>query len=138
MAARRWESGSEGAVDISLNPSSAVLSFPRVGDGGEAAAVLSFLDGTRATLANGLPPLWSMPDEPAFSPSGKRVAFFASARGEGHPGQGAGKLEVATVPGGQIVGELDDVRTFTWLAGDRLYAVVHGREESLVAVPLSP
>lgn len=100
--------------------------------------MLSFLDGTRVTLALGIPRLWSMANEPEFSPSGKLVAFFTSGRGEAYAGQGTGTLEVAQVPGGQIVGKLDDVRTFVWLAADRLDAVVHGREESLVALPLGP
>ncbi len=119
----------------------AVLSFPRepsrVGTE-DASAVLSFLDGTRVTLARGVARLWSVPDEPAFSPSGKLVAFFATGRGKGYAGQGSGRLEVARVPGGEVVAQLDDVRTFVWLAGDRLDAVVHERAESLVAVPLPP
>jgi hypothetical protein len=123
----------------------AVLSFPRVAADGadvanDAAAVVSFLDGTRVTLASGLPRLWSMPDDPSFSPSGTLVAFFAaggSGKGRARKGPAPGRLEVAAVPGGEIVGQLDEVRTFVWLAGDRLYAVAEGREESLVPVPLS-
>lgn len=119
----------------------AVLSFPRVGtgqraDAEDAAAVLSFLDGTRVTLARGIARLWSVPDEPAFSPSGRLVAFFAGGHGDAFAGRGSGTLQVARVSGGEIVGQLDDVRTFAWLAGDHLDAVVQGKKQSLVALPL--